>query len=146
MPDKAKKNRLPLKQAIINTKRGFQIWRETEPRMIPALVLVNAAEALSPYVPLFFTARLVDELAGDRDPARLWQWLAALLLGTAAMGVFRALAKRWNEMISNEALYNGYHDVQIKKLLSMDYCDVEKPETQALLSEIQMTSQWNAWG
>ena len=95
MSSKNKKDRISIQEAFIHTKRGFQIWWEYEPRMVISLTLLKLVTALTPYVPLYITARLVDELAGSRDPARLWQWLAALLLGTAGMGLLQALAKRW---------------------------------------------------
>ncbi len=146
MSSKNKKGRISIQEAFIHTKRGFQIWWEYEPRMVISLTLLKLVTALTPYVPLYITARLVDELAGSRDPARLWQWLAALLLGTAGMGLLQALAKRWESRINDDVIYCGVEEIQIRKLLDMDFCDVEKPETQAMLNEIEMSGRWNGWG
>ena len=140
-----KKQRLSVKEAVAYNRRAFGIWWKLDRQLYIATALNSAANALTPYVPLYFTARLVNELAGARDPARLWQWLAVLLVSTAAAALLRAYAAR-RALALLEASYASWNGLLAKKLLEMDYCDVDDPATQGLLDQIKQNSNWAGWG
>ena len=64
---KAKKDRLSLREALAYTLRGFAIWWKVDPKMFAAYAAKPAVTALAPYVPLYFTARLVNAIAGGGE-------------------------------------------------------------------------------
>ena len=74
-----KKSRMTLKEAFDATRRGYSILWKTMPEFFPASLAKNALTALSPYVPLYFTARLVNTVAGGGGGGEAWPLLAALL-------------------------------------------------------------------
>ena len=140
-----KKEQLSVKEAIAYNRRAFGIWWRLDRQLYITTALSSAANALTPYVPLFFTARLVNELAGARDPARLWQWLVVLLLSSAAASFLRAYAAR-RALALKEASYASWNGLLAKKLLEMDYCDVDGPAAQSLLDQIKQNNNWAGWG
>ena len=139
-----KKKRLPLKDAIAYTRRGFAIWRKIAPEALLAAAAVRGAKALAPYVPLYFTARLVNAIAGGGEGA--WPMLAALLASTALAGALQAAARAWDDTMMVSVVETGLNRLYFEKLLSMDFCDVDDPKTQALLTRIFQNNNWSGWG
>ena len=58
------KSRMTLREAFAATRRGYSILWKAMPKIFPVSLAKNALTALSPYVPLYFTARLVNTVAG----------------------------------------------------------------------------------
>jgi len=143
---KQKNERLPFKTVMAYTRRGFAIWWKAEPELLIAAAVQRAVEALAPYLPLYFTARLVNAIAGDVEAKQVWTTLALLLASTAAAGVLRAVVRRWDETMRRTHQWPTWNRIFFDKLLSMDFCDVDDPKSQALLTQIQQARQWSGWG
>ncbi len=143
---KAKKDRLSLREALAYTLRGVAIWWKVDPKMFAAYAAKPAVTALAPYVPLYFTARLVNAIAGGGEAEQIWLLLAILLVSSAAAGLLRAAASCWYETVDSGQLWTSYNRIFFKKLLSMDFCDVDDPKAQALLTQIRQNSNWSGWG
>ena len=79
------KNRLSLREAVAYTRRGFAIWCKAAPEVLVSAAAVRAVNALAPYLPLWFTARLVNAIAGG-EPGAAWPMLAGLLISTGRSG------------------------------------------------------------
>lgn len=139
-----KQDRLSFRQAMAYTCRGFRIWRKIAPEALLAAGTVRAVNALAPYVPLYFTARLVNAIIGGG--AGVWPMLAALLISTALAGVIQALAKAWDGTMVDSLAETAPNRLFFEKLLSMDFCDVDEPKTQALLTQIMQNNNWSGWG
>lgn len=140
------KERLPLRQAIAYTRRGYAIWWKYAPRQFVSAGARKAADALTPYLPLYFTARLVNAIAGGGGAEEIWTMLAALLISTAAAGAVRAACVFWDESIQSSQVWPAFNRIFFDKLLSMDFCDVDDPKTQALLTQIMQLNNWAGWG
>ncbi len=140
------KDRLPLKQAISYTWRGVRIWHNAVPGLFPAAGARQALTALTPCLPLYFTARLVNAIAGNETPGQIWRILLALLASTAFAGAAHAVAVCWDETMRNSHKWPAWNRVFFQKLLQMDFCDADNPKTQALLTQIEQNSNWSAWG
>ena len=54
------KSRMTLREAFAATRRGYSILWKAMPKIFPVSLAKNALTALSPYVPLYFTARPVS--------------------------------------------------------------------------------------
>ena len=140
-----KQERLSFKEAMAYTRRGFAIWCKAAPEVLVAAAAVRTVNALAPYLPLYFTARLVNAIAGG-EPGSAWPMLAGLLISTAVMGAARAAASAWNGTMVDGRLHTVWNRIYFEKLLSMDFCDVDNPKTQALLTQIRQINNWNGWG
>ena len=144
--NKQKNERLPFKTVMAYSRRGFAIWWKAEPEILIAAAVQRAVEALSPFLPLYFTARLVNAIAGGGEAKQVWTMLALLLASTAAVGVLRSAARRWDETMRRAHQWPTWNRIFFDKLLSMDFCDVDDPKNQALFTQIQQVRQWNGWG
>ena len=71
--------------------RAYRDVRAYCPGLFAATALYTAGKALSPYVTIWLSARILDELAAQRRPEVLWKWVAAALITgvllTLAVGV-----------------------------------------------------------
>ena len=75
-----------LREAARYNKRAFALWWRLDPQIFLSAASSCAVRAAAPYIGMYFTARLIDELAGGRDPAVLLRLTLALLLASAAAG------------------------------------------------------------
>ncbi len=141
-----KKDRLTFKEAMACTRRGFAIWRKAAPGMFAACAARPAVTALAPCLPLYFTARLVNAIAAGGDPGQVWRLLAALLVSTAAIGVIQTAVGCWYGAVKDGVQWPASQYIFFEKLLKMDFCDVDDPGTQVLLTQIQQNNNWNGWG
>ena len=76
------------REDLARTLRAWRIYRRCCPAFFWSVGLSSLGKAVSPYVTVWFTARLVAELAGGRDPAALRWDVLALWRRTAPGGWF----------------------------------------------------------
>ncbi len=141
-----KKSRMTLREAFDATRRGYSILWKAMPEFFPASLAKNALTALSPYLPLYFTARLVNAVAGGGGGGEAWPLLAALLLSTALMGAARAAASCRANVIEEARSIPVRLRLLMEKLLDMDFQDVDDSKTKDLLNQIMENEQWASWG
>ena len=141
-----KQNRLSFRQAMAYSRRAFSIWWDTAPEIFVSATVRRAVDALVPYVPLYFTARLVNAIAGGGDGGAVWRTLWLLLLSTAAAGVVRAVVSCRDNAMRDSHNWPAWNRIFFNKLLSMDFCDVDDPRTQALFTQIKQNDNWGGWG
>lgn len=140
----AKKERLPLKEAAARTRRGLSIWWNTAPEVLVSSWVREGVDALSPYLPLYFTARLVNAIAGGEG--QVWAMLWALLASTAAVAGVQAAIHCWDDTMRSAHQWPAWSRIVFDKLLSMDFCDVDDPQNQALLTQIEQLRNWSGFG
>ena len=141
-----KKDRLTFRETIVYSWRGYKIWWKAAPEVFAASGARQAVAALSPYVPLYFTARLLNEITGGGDADRVWRTLAALLASMVVVGLVQAAAVCWDNTMERSHLWPACNRVFFEKLLDMDFCDVDDPKTRTLLTRIKQNNQWSGWG
>ena len=120
---------MKLKQRIAVTRRGYGILRTCCPGLIRAKVVSAAVEALSPFVTLWFSARIINEIAGRRDIAAL----AVLVLLTIGFGfAFSMIRNALARVISEKeaGMWNDFPKIFADKQMSMDFADLENQEVQ----------------
>lgn len=64
--------------------RGFRVWWRENPRLLISVLTCGVVSALTPYADIWLLARLIDEIAGGRDPQTLTAYVMALM-GTSAI-------------------------------------------------------------
>ena len=134
-----------LREAARYNKRAFALWWRLDPQIFLSAASSCAVRAAAPYIGMYFTARLIDELAGGRDPAVLLRLTLALLLASAAAGLAGALCGRWKEAVQagrDYVMAKNYFE----KLLHMDFRDVDDPEIHGLYALIRQNANWAGWG
>ena len=126
----------------------YRVSREVQ-RCCPGIFLSVAfhagVSALSPYVTIYLSAGIINELAGLRRREVLEELVLAALLSAAALTLITGVLLRLKEYMKSKC------DVRLKnlyaqKMLSMDFVDVEGTKSHELLSQIHQNSCWGGWG
>ena len=123
------------------TCRAYKIWHRYAPKLLLSTALYSAFSALAPYVPIYFSAQILNELAGTRSPERLTELVMLTIAVTAALAAVTALLRRWKE-IHEHTVYHSDRFIQIDKMLSMDFQAADAPQTHTLLSQLRQNSNW----
>ena len=141
----ANNNGMKTKEAITITLRSLKDIHRYVPGRIPAMVLNAVVGALKPYVTIWFSAQLVNELAGLRRADELWKWAFLTVTMTALVGVLHAVLRRW--VAAMNSIHNPRKErIFTDKLLSLDFADVDKSETYDKRSQILQNEKFYGWG
>ena len=143
--NKQKEDRLSFREAMAYSWRGLKLWWKAAPQLLLSGAAKQAVTALAPYLPLYFTARLVNVIAAGAATDEVWRTLALLLASTAAAGAAQAAVNCWDDAAQSQQ-WPTWNRFFFEKLLSMDFCDVDTPRTQALLTETEQLRNWSGWG
>lgn len=135
-----------LKEDAALIARGYRLLAGIGGRaMLWCYAGTGAFRAIAPIINLWFSGQLIDELSGPRNPQRLG-WLAGLAVASnLILALLRSFCHR-----RQEALYTTkWHDMYMlysRKLLRMDYQDVEDTRVQEELEKIKQLQNWGGRG
>ena len=142
---KNKKEKVTFREAFSLHYRAFNIIRASCPRLFLSSFLHNVFGAVIPYVGIYLSARIIDELAGNRDPEKLTLLIIIALSSAALLTLINSILSRWKNTREQvwwfmmEKLYND-------KWADMDFCDHDRQYTHDLHSQIQQNNRWSGWG
>ena len=142
----ANEERIPLREAVRLYKRAFLMLSGYCPGFFPFTALKEVVSSIIPYVTVFFSARIIDELAGLRRPDMLWHWVLLTIMTDAALGLIAAvlnkqMSVRW-ELYNWRSLYQCFID----HFLTTDYVNMDKQEARDQYSQIMQNAQWGGLG
>ena len=121
-------------------RRGLRLLYEMSPVYTVSFLLEALVSAVTPYVPIFFSARLVDAIAAGR-PAGTLALYAALTVGlTFLLNGLLAVITRSMNVSGEEAGYNSDWRYA-EKAMDMAYKSVEDRDTALLRERIQKEAQ-----
>lgn len=126
-------------------RRCFLLCRKARPQYFPIRGTKRILDALSPFVTLFLSARFLNELTGERNPEILTKWVMLILVVTGALGMLRALFKRWDEL-EKEFFYSWKNWIYGKKMLDMDFAKADDTANSDLLIQIIQTESFSGRG
>lgn len=125
--------------------RAMQIFYQYEPQLVIASLLFIIWNALTPYVTIWFSAQIIEELSGAADARHLQFLVLWTLLVTAIAGLGTSWLRKWRRT-HYAGLYHTIEYIYSEKLLDMDYVNLEKTENLELLSKIHQNQNSSAWG
>ncbi|WP_053943044.1 ABC transporter ATP-binding protein [Kallipyga gabonensis] len=108
-------------------------------------ILSSGVKAISPYVSIWLSAQVINELASFRRPDALGRWIILILVITIVTDLLQAVLDRWKN-VKDELFYNQYESLYTEKFLQLDYADCDKQEVRDLFTQIQQSSNWGGWG
>ena len=132
-------------KTLAYTKRALLLWWKLHPAAIVTGVVYSVMEVLIPYMTVWFSARIVEELSGGRAPERLLKLVLTLLILEFVLGSLKSAVKEWHDgafWTAYEALNRLYNE----KLYSLDFADMDSNATWDLFAQIQQNAQWSSWG
>ena len=134
-----------LRQAAALHLRAIRALHKVCPQFFPVLTLYRLFSAVAPYVTVFFSARVLNELATLRRAEALWSWVIA---GVGCVGLVSALSavllRRYATLYGD--LVRRKEILFIQKMLSLDFSQLDKQETHDLRAQIQQNENWSGWG
>ena len=140
-----KKHNVSLWEACSINWRGLRLWHQVCPQIIWSSVASIGVRSITPYVTIWFSARIIDELTGNRDPQRLWQLVLLTVAITGIMTLLGLLGDRW--YYYQHSVQGGYTSrLLTEKLLDMDFAVMDRQETFDLLAKVRDNQNWGAWG
>lgn len=144
-PEKSSHENISWKEVYTLNKRALYLWGRECPMLFVSAGLHSLISALIPYLTLYFSARLLDELAGARMPERLTKWVILLLASDAAAYLLKALFFRWKEALRASLHYRG-EEIFSRKMLAMDFAAADDVAAHNLLGQILQRERWSGWG
>ena len=125
--------------------RAFKILRQKMPWLFESIFCNAVLTAIIPYIGIYFSARILNELGGERRPEVLWKWVLLTVVVTALAGLLKAVAARWQ--YSREKLsYFARTDIYNDKMLRMDFCVLDEQHTHDLYTQIRQSENSGGWG
>lgn len=115
------------------------------PGRIPCLIMKSVVYAISPYITIWLSAQIINELAALRRGDRLTEWVIWTLLVTAVLGILKEVLNRWNQALftledpMKERMY-------MDKFLTMDYAHIDSHHIRDLKAQVEQFEQWMNWG
>lgn len=127
------------------TSRAFRIFFKRYPQMVMSRLLSVMWTALTPYVGIYLSALVIDELAGSRNIRRLQALVLLTLLSGAFTALCSAFLEKWKETQS-AGLWLKVEQIFAEKLFEMDYGNLDETKTAELLSTIRQNQNGGGWG
>lgn len=82
--------------------RTVRVLHKVNPGFFPFTAIYAVVSALTPYVTVFFSARILQELALLRREEVLWQWVIAGILCSGVFAVLTAILHRRYENLYDD--------------------------------------------
>lgn len=140
-----KESTFTMKEAWKRNARAWKIWNGLCPRVFSSKFLSSMLKAISPYVTIYFSARIIGELAGDKNSGELLKWILLELFCFAGIAFLHSILKRWSDYEMDNA-YNMNTRPYMEKMLSLDYSDIDRQYVFDLYSQIMQNQQYTGWG
>lgn len=142
---KKNKSSVSFKETVRFALRGFKVWWRENPQILLSVLICGVIDALTPYADIWLLARLIDEIAGGRDPQMIKVYVLALMSTTAILTLLCAGLTRWKN-VQLACLWHTQNKVFMEKLLSMDFADMDDGHVQELRSRIWQNTDSGGWG
>lgn len=137
--------KVTLRHAVATHLRGIRELHGVSPSFFPILTLHCLFDAVTPYVTVFFSARILKELAVLRRADVLWKWGAAGVVCIGIVSVLKAVFQRRYDTLLND-LWGRKEILYIRKMFSLDFSELDKQENHDLRAQIRQYEDWASWG
>lgn len=135
----------PFFKAMKANRKALKLVFKENPQSIISRFLLSVWNALTPYVVIYLSALVIDELCGAKDPERLKFLALTAITVTAIISLLGALITKWRNSY-NASFWYAVQNITRKKILSMDQVDREDIKTTDLISFIEQNVNSQGWG
>ena len=115
------------------------------PGRISSVILTALLQGITPYVTIWFSAQLINELAGLRRPELLTRWVLLTLGVTVLLELLKEAAGRW-ETFTATVSRPGKDAVFMEKFFHMDYADLDNQTVRDQYWQLRQNETWQGWG
>ncbi|MBO7743416.1 ABC transporter ATP-binding protein [Paenibacillus sp. MWE-103] len=128
-----------------NLRRGYGIVHRLTPAYIPLTIVSSFIKAVQPLTVLYLSARIINELAGERDAGRIALY-AALAVGLAFAGSAIQAAATRRITTLNSTLWTRFYFFLGKRYMELNYDQVEDTRNNERLADIEAKTNGNGLG
>ena len=143
------KNSNSLKNSMAINNRAIKMIYKKYPQMVISTIISSIWTAVTPYVGIYLSALIIEELAGAKNVERLKLLVIITVASLAFISLISALLNKWNE-VQNSNLYYKFEKFYTEKLFEMDFVSLDDIKTHELLSTIKqkaiLKSRWVSKG
>ncbi len=125
--------------------RAISLLYKAHPQMVLSKLISIIWSSLTPYVSIYLSALIIEELSTSRNPETLKNLVLITLASSALIALISALITKWNNSQS-AGMYFKCEQIFTKKLLDMDFISVDDTKTHELLSQIRQNQNGGGWG
>lgn len=125
--------------------RAICLLYQYYPRMVLSKLVLTAWTALAPYVEIYLSATVIEELAGNREVERLRILVLLTLVSAAGIALISAFLNRWMET-QNAGMRLKVERIFSEKMLSLDYASLDDTHTAEVLSTVRQNMHGAGWG
>ncbi len=126
-------------------KRAIKLVYKHYPQMVISSLISVIWNALTPYVGIFLSALVIDELVANRDVKRLQTLVVISLACAAIISLGTALLNKWKNT-HGVAEWRKTEHVISKKMLDTDYANLDDTHTAEMASTIHQNFNGGGWG
>ena len=121
--------------------RLLNLVRTMDASILPQSILQAMLEAWSPYVSLFFTARLIDRLMAGNFQAAAWS--ALWLLGSSlVLGVLTDYFTSRRNLLGNQ-IFHGLTRLLREKAMDLNYATISDPDVAKSVTSTEQFSRFH---
>lgn len=142
---KKTENNMPTRKMFGLYHRAFRILYQHYPQMVISQILSTIWSALTPYVGLYLSALLINEIVGERNIERLKLLAAAVLVSAAGISLGTALLNRWKNAHMS-GVFQKVEYLLSEKMLDMDFSSRDDTLTQERWLKVYQNMRGNGWG
>ena len=139
------KNSISLNKSISISNRALKIIFKKYPQMVISSILNSIWTAVTPYVGIYLSALIIEELFGSKNPEKLKALVLITLITEAIISLISALLGKWDNT-NKSNLYFKFENFYIEKLFKMDFVSLDDIKTHELLSTIKQNQNSAGWG
>ncbi len=137
--------KMPLREALQRQIKAMRQIHRLDPQLFPALALDKLLTAILPYVLIYLSAQILNELAGPRRPDTLRFWVLLSVGLIALLGLLQDFFHEWAN-VRSELAHLHYRMTYFHKQWTMDFADLDRPALHDLRTQIQQNENWGGFG
>jgi ATP-binding cassette subfamily B protein len=142
---KKTEKKLSFEKVLKTNNRAIKLLYQHYPQMVVSNMASVIWNALTPYVGIYLSALVIDELAGNRNMERLQTLVLLTLVSAAVIALVTALLNKWKET-QLAGYWMKLEHITSEKMLDTDFVNLDDTHTSELLSTIQQNANGEGWG
>lgn len=141
----SKEETVSMKEILCLTFRTISDINRFSPGYMPSMILNGIFSAVSPFVTVYLSALLINELAGSRRPEEIWKLVAITVSVTSLLALIDYLLRRWTADWQEKFNIQSIQFLT-SKMLDLDYADMDQQSTWDLYKRICQACNWDGFG
>ena len=128
------------------TLKGFRLMMRLSPSYLPTLLGQSFITAFVPMMQLFFSARILNELAGNRDVTAIFVYAALTVLLGFAFSALKSVLTREVDLSTFWFAYSDMLGMEAEQFAKMDFPHTENSEISEKLAVMDTKARGNGLG